>query len=143
MFCEFCAFSAESLKKMRLFYEAWTMLDSSLNPAENINSVIAITEIDHNEKSVIGISGTDEIDIYRTMSIPNTADFPAVDFLAVPFTHHSRILSKAKDLQERCYYIRRCAQEHLSVDTLVRLMEDDAYQKQQSLPDIEDLKKLL
>ena len=119
------------------------MLDSSLNPAENINSVIAITEIDHNEKSVIGISGTDGIDIYRTMSIPNTADFPAVDFLAVPFTHHSRILSKAKDLQERCYYIRRCAQEHLSVDTLVRLMEDDAYQKQQSLPDIEDLKKLL
>lgn len=75
-----------------------------------------------------------EIDIYHAMVIPNTADFPATEFLAVPFTHHSRILNKTKTLPERYYYIRRCAQEHLSVDTLVRLMEEEAYQHQQFLP---------
>ena len=68
------------------------------------------------------------------MAIPNTADFPATEFLAVPFTHHSRILSKTKDLQERYYYIKRCAQEHLSVDSLMGLMENKAYQTQKSLP---------
>ena len=36
-------FSAESLKKMRLFYEAWDMLDNSLHKSNN--SVIAITDL--------------------------------------------------------------------------------------------------
>lgn len=73
-------FSAESLKKMRLFYEGWMMLDNDSSVSKGDNSVIAITE-------------TDEIDIYHAMVIPNTADFPATEFLAVPFTHHSRILN--------------------------------------------------
>ncbi len=120
-------FSAENLKKMRLFYEAWTMLDNvSLSP-DNDNSVIAITELNHVPNPVIDVPETQGIDIYHTMSIPNTVDFPAIEFLAVPFTHHSRILSKAKTLSERYYYIRRCAIEHLSVDAIVRLMDRDAY----------------
>ena len=109
-------FSAESLKKMRLFYEAWDMLDNSLYKSDN--SVIAITE-------------TGQIDIYHAMSIPNTADFPAIEFLAVPFTHHSRIINKVKELQERYYYIRRCAQEHLSVGALVKLIDNNAFAGQQ------------
>lgn len=89
-------FSAENLKKMRLFYEAWTMLDNvSLSP-DNDNSVIAITELNHVPTPVIDVPETQGIDIYHTMSIPNTVDFPAIEFLAVPCTHHSRILSKAK-----------------------------------------------
>lgn len=127
-------FSAESLKKMRLFYEAWVMLDNDTCTSADTNSVIAITELEHEADPVIEITETAAIDIYHAMTIPNTADFPATEFLAVPFTHHSRILSKAKDLQERYYYIKRCAQEHLSVDTLVGLMENKAYQNQKSLP---------
>lgn len=127
-------FSAESLKKMRLFYEGWTILENGSSVSGDDNSVIAITELEHKTKSVIEITETDEIDIYHAMVIPNTADFPATEFLAVPFTHHSRILSKTKTLPERYYYIRRCAQEHLSVDTLVRLMEEEAYRSQQFLP---------
>lgn len=86
------------------------------------NSVIAITEFNENE-----------IDIYHGMSVPNTTDFPATEFLTVPFTHHSRILSKAKTLSERYYYIRRCAHEHLSVDAVVQLMKEDAFHTQQSI----------
>lgn len=127
-------FSAESLKKMRQFYEAWIMLDNGSCNSANTNSVIAITELEHEADSVIPITGTAAIDIYHAMAIPNTADFPATEFLAVPFTHHSRILSKTKDLQERYYYIKRCAQEHLSVDSLMGLMENKAYQTQKSLP---------
>ena len=125
-------FSAESLKKMRLFYEAWDMLDNSLHKSNN--SVIAITELEETPQSVITITETSQIDIYHTMAIPNTADFPAMEFLAVPFTHHSRIISKVKELQERYYYIRRCAQEHLSVEALVKLIDNNAFANQQMLP---------
>ena len=127
-------FSAENLKKMRLFYEAWTMLDNTSSVSDENNSVIAITELSNSSESVIENTEMQEIDIYHTMIIPNTLDFPAAEFLAVPFTHHSRILSKAKTIEERYYYIRRCAQEHMSVDAIVRLMNDNAYERQASLP---------
>lgn len=131
-------FSAESLKKMRQFYENWIMLDS-VSAAKNVNennSVIAITELKNESKPVITITDSDknEIDIYRGMSIPNTTDFPASEFLAVPFTHHSRILTKVKTLPERYYYIRRCANEHLSVNAVIRLMNEDAFHTQQTIP---------
>lgn len=126
-------FSAENLKKMRLFYEAWTMLDNTFSVSTENNSVIAITELSNASESVIENTEMQEIDIYHTMIIPNTLDFPAAEFLAVPFTHHSRILSKAKTIEERYYYIRRCAQEHMSVDEIVRLMNDNAYERQASL----------
>ena len=127
-------FSAENLKKMRLFYEAWTMLDNTFSIPNEHNSVIAITELSNTSKSVIVNTEIQEIDIYHTMIIPNTLDFPAAEFLAVPFTHHSRIRSKTKTTEERYYYIRRCAQEHMSVDAIVRLMNDNAYERQTPLP---------
>lgn len=126
-------FSAESLKKMRLFYEAWTILENNTVTLKG-NSVIAITELKSNNQSVLENTETNEIDIYHSMAIPNTADFPATEFLSVPFTHHSRILSKTKSLQERYYYIKRCAQEHLSVDAVVQLINSGAYESQRLMP---------
>ena len=49
-------FSAESLKKMRQFYEAWIMLDNGSCNSANTNSVIAITELEHEADSVIPIT---------------------------------------------------------------------------------------
>ena len=111
-------FSAESLKLMRRFYEEWDMLDSG-------NSVIAITELQNTEN---------QIDIFRELQLPNLKDFPVEDFLKVPFTHHSRIINSVKTIDERCYYIRRCAEEHLSVGRLKRLMDDDAFHHQAEMP---------
>ncbi len=132
-------FSVESLKKMRQFYEQWSMLDNSTITnvdKTNNNSVIAITELEDEPKSVVTIadSAEDEIDIYHGMVIPNNQDFPASEFLTVPFTHHSRILGKVKTLQERYYYIKRCSHEHLSVDSLVSLMNNDVFHSSTTIP---------
>lgn len=139
-------FSAESLKKMRQFYENWMFLDSqqpNSTPGGPIdNSVIAITELrknnqeqerDNQERDK-AVHVAETIDIFHGMTIPNSEDFPAAEFLAVPFTHHSRILSKSKILEERYYYIRRCAQEHWSVDTLLRAMKENVYRSTGVLP---------
>lgn len=132
-------YSATQLKEMRLFYEAWIMLDanSSVVTGELENPAIVNVEMETVNPSV----ATDElqttenhIDIYHVIQIPNIAEFPIEDFFKVPFTHHSRIVAGAKALEARYYYIHRTAEEHLSVDTLKKLIKQDAYGHREQMP---------
>lgn len=114
-------YSATQMKEMRLFYEAWIMLDAKSSVAtDNLEkSANAIAEIQANNSSV----ATDDlqlaenhIDIHQVIQIPNITEFPVEDFFKVPFTHHTRIIASEKTLDARYYYIHRTAEEHLSVD---------------------------
>lgn len=55
-------------------------------------------------------------------------------FLHIGFTHHRVILGKAKDLEERLFYIRRCADEHFTVEVLISSLAADDYHHQGNLP---------
>ena len=106
-------FSATSLKKMRLFYENWSFLDSNSSVMtdelpEKLNSSDASDEL----TAIIPIAD------FKLSGI-NLADFPVEDFFKVPFSHHITIFSKVKNLQERYYYIHRVVEENLQVDTPV------------------------
>ena len=82
-------------------------------------------------------------------------DFSAQElewFLSIGFSHHYEILIKSKSLQERLYYIRRCATEFWSVDKLRYMFMGVAKYKtadelppavRNALPNPDDLKKLL
>lgn len=127
-------FSATQLREMRLFYEGWAVLDanSSVTTDENLlfhaqdtNSSVTTDEFESKEQAV---------DIYQSIHIPNLKEFPIEDFFKVPFSHHSRILAGTKDLNARYYYIRRTAEEHLSVERLKELIKDDAYGHNEQLP---------
>lgn len=127
-------YSATNLKNMRLFYEAWQMLDvkSSVTTDELEKSAFAIAEIASGKSSVT----TDDlvaIDIYHTLQVPVTKDFPIEDFFKVPFTHHVEIY-KLSDLLARYYYIHRTAEERLSVDELKKLLKNDAYGHREQMP---------
>lgn len=122
-------YSATQLNEMRRFYEAWQMLDA--------HSSVVTDKSQNQDLSVI----TDEsqvaqnqIDIYHGIAIPNVAEFPVEDFFGVPFTHHTRIMAMCKDLEARYYYIHRTAEEKLSVDALERLIKQQAYEKQEQIP---------
>lgn len=125
-------FSATQMKEMRLFYEGWNELDrnSSVTTDElrKVVSSVATEEMQTGSKAI------NTIDIYNSITISNLSDFPVNDFFRVPFTHHSLILRMAKSMAERFYYIHRCAEEHLSVRALKKLIESKAYQNQQALP---------
>ena len=54
--------------------------------------------------------------------------------MAVPFTHHYTILSQVKEQEARAYYIRLCANEHLSVDALEKAIKNDEYSHKGALP---------
>lgn len=120
-------YSSESLKLMRKFYEGWKSLDAGKTADNDTkrNSVIAITELEN--------SSTTQLPI-RELQFINSADFPIDDFFNVPFTHHTQILAKVKSLDERLYYIHRCAEEHMSVETLKKAMANDDYHHQSDIP---------
>lgn len=122
-------FSETQMREMRLFYEGWETLDA--------NSSVTTDELDQLESSVITDkmqNALNVINIYQTLQITNTKDFPIEDFFRVPFTHHSRILATVKTCEARYYYIHRTAEEHLSVDRLKKLIKEDAYEHRDQIP---------
>ena len=120
-------YSADSLKLMRIFYEEWKELDATPleTEREKAKSLIAINDLDNTPNCQLQI---------RELQFTNSADFPIDDFFKVPFTHHSRILAKVKAFDERIYYIHRCAEEHMSVETLKKAMTKDDYHHQPDIP---------
>lgn len=55
------------------------------------------------------------------------------NFLSVGFTHHYEILIKTKSLDERMFYISKCASEFWSVKKLKYYLEDSLYKQRNSI----------
>lgn len=122
-------FSETSLKKMRLFYDNWQMLDSK--------SSVATDELSPIKSSVITDDlqkANNQIDIHNSIVISNTAKFPIEDFFQLPFSHHVEVFSKVKDLPARYYYISRAVKEHLPVESLERIIKQKEFENQGNLP---------
>ena len=122
-------YSATQLNEMRRFYESWQMLD--------VHSSVMTDKSQNQDLSVVTDgtqSAQNQIDIYHSIAIPNVTEFPVEDFFNVPFTHHTRIMAMTKDLEARYYYIHRTAIEKLSVDALEKLIKQQAYEKQEQIP---------
>ena len=157
-------FSETSMKKMRLFYEAWQMLDAeSAVATDDSQSTIAIGEsskdssvatdkCDEQELSVATDklqSADNKIDIYHSICVPNAVEFPIEDFFMMPFTHHTRLMAMCKDIEARYYYIHRTTQEHfqgykspMGVATYTT-SADMPEELRKALPDMEELKRVL
>lgn len=119
-----CGYSETQMKDMRRFYEAWSFLDST-------NSAVATAELLTTVSESVAVS--EEIDIYHAITMPDI-EFPIEEFFKVPFTHHSKIISGAKRLADRYYYIHRVAEEHLPVKKLSLLIADGAHKHQGQIP---------
>lgn len=126
---------------MRLFYEGWMMLDANSSVAtdelqndENQLATKMSVTTDENHTPTISIAGTPVIDIYHTIQIPQLTEFPVQEFFNVPFSHHTHILAGVKDTPSRYYYIRRTAEEHLSVEQLKKLISEKAHEHTRLIP---------
>ncbi len=119
-----CGYSETQMREMRLFYEAWSFLDSA-------NSSVATDEL--KESTPVVASVKDEIDIFHAITIPDIS-FPVEEFFKVPFTHHNKIVSGVKDLSDRYYYIHRTAEEHLPVKKLKQLIKEGSHKHQGQIP---------
>lgn len=122
-------YSETQLKEMRKFYDEWNFLDAKKSVTTD-ESGLAKKSVATDELQ----TPQDQVDIYRSILIPNLTDFPVEDFFAVPFTHHTRIIAGCKEIEARYYYIHRTAEEHLSVEALKKLIKQQAYENRDKLP---------
>ena len=122
-------FSAVNIKRMRQFYEEWyeyienrTLAAYDLT-VSNFSLPMNDLELSVNQADKIRPLATDElqIDLLTTVRPLPTDEFQHADFhcfLLTGFTHHYELLIKTKSLEERLFYIERCATEFWSVETL-------------------------
>ena len=127
-------YSETSLKRMRIFYEAWMELDvynSSIqtDDLQNSNSFAQTNDLPDTISSI----QTDEIQIHP-FNFPAIDAFPANDFRSIGFTHHYNILVGSKVREERLFYISICAREHLTPDGIKNCIAQNLYAQKGQLP---------
>ena len=107
-------FSATSIRNMRIFYEEW---DKVLNHQPTADDLVL------NEKLLL-------VEIHQ----PLADEFNWADFLSIGFSHHTEIISKAKTLEARLFYIHECATRYWSKYTLRDYLKADLYSHRGTLP---------
>ncbi len=119
-------FTSRNLRYMRTFYDEWEMLDPvSQSDSGSKNESNSLENSDFESKNIMPI---------WNLQVPNYQDFPMDAFLHIGFSHHMLILAKAKSQEERLFYIRRCADEHLTVESLQKSIDADEFHHQGNLP---------
>ncbi|WP_455633438.1 DUF1016 N-terminal domain-containing protein, partial [Parabacteroides sp.] len=107
-------FSASNIKNMRIFYEEW---ESVLNRQPMADDLVL------NEKLLLSV-----------IRQPLAGEFNWSDFLSIGFSHHTEIISKAKTLEARLFYIHECATRYWSKYTLRDYLKADLYSHRGTLP---------
>lgn len=107
-------FSASNIKNMRIFHEAW---ESVLNRQPLADDLVL------DEKLLL-------VEIRQ----PLADEFNWSDFLSIGFSHHTEIISKAKTLEARLFYIHECATRYWSKYTLRDYLKTDLYSHRGTFP---------
>ena len=115
-------FSETNIKRMRIFYEEWRGVFENRPPVA-----------DDLTDAIIPMGDATHI-IIRPLSADELPKEDMEAFLSVGFTHHSEILAGAKELNERLYYIRKCATEFWSKDKLRYYLKDGLFERQGTMP---------
>ena len=107
-------FSVSNIKNMRVFYEEWEPV--------------------LNRQPLAGDLVLDEKLLLSVIRQPLADEFNWSDFLSIGFSHHTEIISKAKTLEARLFYIHECATRYWSKYTLRDYLKADLYNHRGTLP---------
>ena len=107
-------FSTSNIKNMRVFYEEWEPV--------------------LNRQPLAGDLVLDEKLLLSVIRQPLATEFNWTDFLSIGFSHHIEIISKAKTLEARLFYIHECAIRYWSKYTLRDYLKADLYSHRGTLP---------
>ena len=116
-------FSVSNIKNMRLFYEEWS---------EVINRQPAAGELEK-QTTIVNI-GIDENLLLKEIGESKADEFEWSNFFAISFSHHLEILSKAKTLDARLFYIHESAIRFWNKYTLRDYLKADLYSHRGLLP---------
>lgn len=122
-------FGETNLKNMRIFYEAWSSIERNSSVGTDEFHILPV--VDDVKITQLPVS---ELDTIRQLQLTNLNDFPIVPFLSISFTHHITILTKAKEWDERLFYIQYACDRKLNVDELETAIKRDLYHHQGEMP---------
>ncbi len=116
-------FSATNIKYMRSFYEEWSPVVNRQPMAD--------------ENKNLTVSGDTELDeqlLLTEIRQPLAGEFNWNDFVAIGFSHHIEIITKAKSLDARLFYIHESATRFWNKYTLRDYLKADLYNHKGTLP---------
>ena len=121
-------FGIRNLKNMRTFYEEWQdFFNSAAVAAELKADTQNLSEKNH--KFII------DCDLLMCSNRqPMAAKFEIEEFLSLGFSHHIEILTKAKDVNERVFYIHQAFINQWNKYQLRDILKSDLYHHQGELP---------
>lgn len=118
-------FSASSIKRMRVFFEAWAPFMSIRSLPTNELELMPIRDLTSAEKCPTALGETG-MDVIRPTVLGELGEETFRLFLSLGFSFHSTILEKVHNKDERLYYVMRAAKEVWShSDLLFHLRADD------------------
>lgn len=126
-------FSASSIKRMRVFFEAWAPFMSIRSLSTN---ELVVTPIQHLPSVEICPTALGEtgVDIIRPTALGEFEDDGFRLFFSLGFSFHSTILEKVQNDDERLYYVMRAAKEVWSHSDLLFHLRADDYHHIGALP---------
>jgi predicted nuclease of restriction endonuclease-like (RecB) superfamily len=136
-------FSAENIRKMRLFYEEWVTFLNWSPPATDLKLTHQSNNKNTQSTEDKGIANwspvatnltVDENLLLSVIRRPPAGELNLVEFLQVGFSHHMEIINKTKSLNARLFYIHECATRFWSKYTLRDHLKADLYNKRGAMP---------
>lgn len=134
-------FSASNIKNMRAFYEEWEFMQPFLIDKEaplfhfseeELNRQLPSAEL-KNENRQLSTDDLNNSFLIRQLPTGELENEFVTMFLKNGFTHHCAILSYAKNIEERVFYIQKTATEFWNNTTLKHHLKSDLYQRQGKL----------
>ncbi|GHT38548.1 hypothetical protein AGMMS49965_02270 [Bacteroidia bacterium] len=131
-------FGSSNMKNMRQFYESWnTIIPNRPTVSGDLEIINRQTLSGEFENTNIEIRPLPTGEIRRDLLLANRQP-PAGDlgniewkhFLSIGFSHHCEILAKTQAVDERLFYIERCATEFWSKEKLRYNLKSDLFHKQ-------------
>lgn len=118
-------FSIRNLKYMRAFAEAYPFMQYTQDQLEKLN-------IFENQKNTILQEGLDLIvqPAVAQLNQMQTSQLVQTLVAQIPWTHHTKILDKTKELHERLFYIKKAIENGWSKNILKLQIDNDLYQRQ-------------
>lgn len=123
-------FSAQSIRRMRQFYETWADALSwppaaakfGLDAKDGAICSPAVSELEF-----VG-------DKLASASAPTAPKVTAEEFMALGFSHHMTIISQTDTIEERLFYIHEAAQRRWSREQLASSIKRDDFRHRGAMP---------
>ncbi len=116
-------FSATNIKNMRIFYEEWSFLSDLIFEAYKFKS------LENNKLEIRQVLTAELESANRQLTTDDLKNKLISFFDKIGFTHHITIITHAKKIEERNFYIQQSALNFWNVETLKNQLKNKTFER--------------